>query len=593
MINDKNRKWWTLGTVCFALFMILLDGNVVNLAIPKIIQSFSANLSQVEWINNAYLLTFAILLITLGRLGDNFGLKKMFLIGLTMFTLGSILCGAAPSVSWLIVFRIIQAIGGAAMMPATLSLISANFAKEERGMAMGIWGAVSGLAIVFGPIIGGYLTDSGLGTNLNNLLQVKDFWRYVFYINIPVCIIGFIFALAVIKESKDREKKHAFDILGVILSASALFLLTFGLIEGSKYGWFWAKEDFILGSFKIGIGNISAIPIFFILSVILLAWFVWHELRVKKDPLMDLVLFKSRNFAVGNFSGSILSFAMMGSFFLLPLFLQTILGYSAIKTGQVLVPLALAIMFTAPVAGKISDKFGAKYIVMLGMIIMALGSFYIAHFRLDTSVKSLILPFVVMGLGMGLSLSPLTNITLYDAPGDEVGGASGVFSTTRQIGSVMGIAILGAVLQTTMITNISSYIDNLSSLSPQSKEIVKEVINGKDFSFSDQKSQELLANKLKDQMMAEAKEAAAQSAPELTPRELSNPQLMAEIAKKQQEAQLAMVEKMKQAGQDVATAGKQGFVDSVNYTFRIAAVIALFGALSTLLFRNNSKIKAK
>jgi hypothetical protein len=157
----------------------------------------------------------------------------------------------------------------------------------------------------------------------------------------------------------------------------------------------------------------------------------------------------------------------------------------------------------------------------------------------------------------------------------------------------MGIAILGAVLQTTMITNINPHIDNLSSLSPQSKEIVKEVINGKDFSFSDQKSQELLANKLKDQMMAEAKEAAAQSAPELTPRELSNPQVMAEIAKKQQEAQLAMVEKMKQAGQDVATAGKQGFVDSVNYTFRIAAVIALFGALSTLLFRNNSKIKAK
>lgn len=591
MINQNNRKWWTLGTVCFALFMILLDGNVVNLAIPKIMQGFGASLSQVEWINNAYLLSFAILLITLGRLGDAFGRKRMFLGGLVVFTLGSILCGSAGSVDWLVAFRIIQAVGGAAMMPATLSLISANFAKEERGTAMGIWGAVSGLAIVLGPIIGGYLTDSGLGEYLNGLLHINEFWRYVFYINIPVGVVAFIFGLMVINESKDHEKNHNFDIFGTILSALSLFLLTYGLIESSKFGWFWAKTDFMLGNLKIAIGNIGAIPIIFILSALLMALFVWHESRVKNDPLMDLRLFRSRNFSVGNLSGSILNFSMMGSFFLLPLFLQTILGYTAIKTGQVLVPLALTIMFSAPMAGKLSDKYGAKYIVTAGMLLMSLGGFYVANFRLDTTTADLILPFIVMGLGMGLSLSPLTNITLYDAPEDEIGGASGVFSTTRQIGSVMGIAILGAVLQTSMLAKTEENINNLNSLSQASKAVVVDTIKSEDFSFSDQRSQDILSDKLKDQIISENKALSAAESIAPSPQQLTDPAYMALAAKKQSEAQEAMIEKMKQLGKNVAIAGKQGFVDSVNHTFNVAAVIALFGAIISLAFRNNRVIK--
>ena len=587
MTNDKNRKWWTLGTVCFALFMILLDGNVVNLAIPKIMQTFSATLSQVEWINNAYLLTFAILLITLGRLGDTFGRKLMFMLGLVVFTVGSILCGSAGSVDQLVFFRVLQAVGGASMMPATLSLISANFAKEERGTAMGIWGAVSGLAIVLGPIIGGYLTDSGLGTHLNNFLGVADYWRYVFYINIPVGLIALLFAIFVIRESKDREKTHNFDILGILLSASSLFLLTYGLIEGSKYGWLYEKQQFSLGSQHIALGNFGAIPVIFVMSAILMALFIWHESRVKKDPLMDIALFKNKNFSVGNMSGSILNFAMMGSFFLLPLFLQAILGYSAIHTGQVLIPLALAIMVVAPLAGKFSDKYGAKYIVVAGMAIMSIGGFYVARFRLDTVSSELILPFIVMGVGMGLSLSPLTNITLFDAPEDEVGGASGVFSTTRQIGSVMGIAILGAVLQTSMLQKIESNVNALNSLSGQDKEVVVNIINENDFSFSDSNSQKRLAEELSQNMVAEAKAEAAKNSPQITPQMLSNPAVLAQLQIKQAEAQKATIEKIKTAGMDVANAGKQGFVDSINRTFDVAAIIAIFGALVALLFKNN------
>lgn len=566
MINDKNRKWWTLATVCFALFMILLDGNVVNLAIPKIMQGFGASISQVEWINNAYLLVFAIFLITLGRLGDAFGRRLMFLSGLVVFTIGSVLCGSAHSVNQLVLFRVVQGVGAASMMPATLSLISANFKKEERGLAMGIWGAVSGLAIVLGPIIGGYLTDSGLGGHINDLLNMTEFWRYVFYINIPIGIIAFIFGLIVIKESKDSEKKHSFDILGIILSAIAIFLLTFGLIEGSKYGWFFSKTDFNLLGLKIAIGNIGAIPIFFTISLISLVLFVWHESRVKKDPLMDLKMFRSRNFSVGNNSGAILNFAMMGSFFLLPLFLQSILGYSAIKTGQVLLPMALTIMVMAPAAGKLSDKLGAKYIVFSGMIFMAIGGFLLAHFRLDTVTSDLIFPFIVMGLGMGVALSPLTTITLYDVPDEEIGGASGVFSTTRQIGSVMGIALLGALLQTTMTSKIENNINNLNSLSNIEKGKVVEVIKSDSFSFSDAKSQQKLAQELSQTMVGEA--MSQQGA---------------------QFNQALLVEKMKTIGQDVATAGKQGFVDSINTTFNAAAIIALFGALCSLLFKNNRK----
>lgn len=589
MINNNNRKWWTLGTVCFVLFMILLDGNVVNLAIPKIMGDFAATISQVEWVNNAYLLSFAILLITLGRLGDTFGRKLMFLSGLAVFTISSALCGGSDSVGQLVFFRIIQGIGAASMMPATLSLITTNFKKEERGTAMGIWGAVSGLAIVLGPIIGGYLTDTGLGGYLNDLLNITQYWRYVFYINIPIGIIAFLFGMTVIPESRDKEKKHNSDILGIFLSASSLFLLTYAFIEGSAFGWLFAKKDFLLFGSKIAIGSIGAIPIFFVLSIILMILFIWHESRVKKDPLMDLSLFKSRNFSVGSFAGAVLNFAMMGSFFLLPLFLQSILGYSAIKTGQVLLPLALAIMVFAPIAGKLSDKIGSKFIVMSGMIVMAIGGFLLANFSLDTTSQDLIIPFVVMGIGMGLAMSPLTNITLYDAPDDEAGGASGVFSTTRQIGSVMGIAILGALLQTAMISNIEMNISNISSLTSGVKTAVTKVVDGKDFSMSDKKSQEELAKTLSDAMVLEAREEQAEKMSAIPNVMKLDPAYQVQLKTKQVEEQNILIEKIKSAGLEITRAGKQGFVDSINYTFSIAAIIALFGALVTMLFKNNKK----
>jgi len=584
---EKNRKWWTLGTVCFALLMIVLDGNVVNLAVPSIMKSFDATIGQIEWVNNAYLLTFAILLITFGRLGDEVGRKKMFVLGLVSFIIGSLLCAIAPSINYLIAFRVIQGIGGAAMMPATLSLIAANFEKKERGAAMGIWGAVSGLGIVLGPILGGYLTERGLGVNLNNLLHITDLWRYVFYINIPIGILAIISTLTIVKESKDSEQKHKYDIVGILLSSISIFLLTFGFIEGAKFGWWKVNEQFILFGQSIGAGDISVIPFLFLLSVLMIIVFVLYEKTRTVDPLVDMNLFKARNFSIGSFAAAVLSFSMMGSFFLLPLFLQSIMGFSAIKTGQVLLPFAITIMIMAPIAGRLADKFGGKYLISAGMAIMAIGGFYIGHFRLDTQINELVIPFIIMGIGMGMSMSPLTNITLLETPEDEIGGASGVISTARQVGSVMGIAILAAFLQTTIVSNIRTDIGKIEGLSvPLQDKIWDQAKSGNNYNAKDS-----LGILLTESMQADLKNKALEIQKANDPKTLSSPVVQSETNAKILKYRDETVLKYKNIGIQLGQASKQSYVDAINKTFFFASLIALFGALVSLLFKGGIRTK--
>lgn len=605
LINDSNRKWWTLATVCFALLMIVLDGNVVNLAIPKILKDFNANLSQVEWINNAYLLTFAILLITFGRLGDELGRKKMFIAGLVTFIVGSMLCGLAPNVNYLIGCRVIQGLGGAAMMPATLSLIAANFSKKERGTAMGLWGAVSGLAIVLGPIVGGYLTDKGLGVSINDWLNISQYWRYVFYINLPIGIAALLATIFIVKESKDNETKHKYDILGILLSSASIFTLTFAFIEGAKYGWWNVIEVFSLFGKQISFGSLSVIPVLFLISAIFLVLFIIHEKKSTKDPLVDLKLFASKNFSVGSASATILSFAMMGAFFLLPLFLQAVMGFTPIQTGINLIPFAITMIIVSPLAGKLADKFGGKYLIVSGMVIMALGIWLLAHFQVDTQIKDLMLPFIVTGIGMGLAMSPLTNITLLDINENEIGGASGVLSTARQIGSVMGIAILGAFLQTAINSNLEINIKNISSLSDNAKTIVLDEVKTAGFGSDQEKLQENLKTKLtdvyKEEMtknlpampnIDEIKQQIAQLPPMAQQQAMTQLEATMKEAASQMEAKKQeMIEKMKNTGNEIAAASKQSIVDAINKTFRVAAFISLFGAGISLLFNGVDRKK--
>jgi len=576
-VTNNSRKWLTLGTICFALLMIVLDGNVVNLAIPQILRSFNATLSQIEWINNAYLLTFAVFLITFGRLGDEVGRKKMFIGGLLAFLIGSALCGLSGSVNLLIAFRVLQGLGGAAMMPATLSIIAATFEKKERGSAMGVWGAVAGLGIVLGPIIGGYLTDKGLGASINSLFHLTEYWRYVFYINVPVGILALISTMTFISESKDHEKTHHFDIPGIIFSAISIFFLTFGFIEGSKYGWWYKNADFTLFGYTLS-GQLSVTPLFFAIAIISAVIFVLIERSCRKDPLVDLKLFKRHNFSVGNVTTSILSFGMMGAFFLLPLFLQIVMGFAPIKTGQILTPFAITIMIVAPISGRLADKVGGKFLVTIGLLVMSLGAFLLAHFKVDTAIKDLILPFIIMGIGMGLTQAPLTNISLLDTPEDEVGGASGVLTTARQIGSVMGIAILGAFLQTILSQKIETNINAITGLPNKAKTMIVQSVESQGFGEDTTK----LENELKSQL-AGSIPTTSQTGVQISPTEQKA------LIAQQIEAQ----KKFAQIGESVIAAIKKSFVESINKTFKVSSLIALLGVCSSLLFKNSLPGKKK
>jgi len=423
-VQEATNKWLILGVLCVSLLMALLDGTVVNIALPHIQQTFAADLSAIQWVIDSYLLAFAVLLITLGRLGDLYGRKRLFVTGMALFTLSSLAAGIAPNIELLIAARAVQAIGGAAMMPATLSLITATFPVEERGTALGIWGATSGIALVLGPILGGVLVD---GFN----------WRWIFFINLPIGLLGLLAAWRIVPESTDPTASRKLDIGGILLSGIGLFGLTYALIEGQKHGW---TSPLILGSFAVA-------------TIGLTAFTVW-ELRVP-EPLMELSMFRNRTFAAGNVVAAITNFGMMGALFLVPFFLEAVLGYSAVRTGFTMIPMALGVVAVAPMAGRLADRFGSRFFIATGLLMGGGGILWLSHvLSMEMQPKELLLPFVVTGIGLGLASAPMTTAIMASAPREKAGSASGVYSTTRRVGAVMGIAVLGAAVQNRLAANL-------------------------------------------------------------------------------------------------------------------------------------------
>ncbi len=404
--------------------MILLDVTIVNIALPHIMTAFKVGLSSIEWVFNVYVLVFAALLLTLGKLGDLFGRRLLFVIGLGIFTLSSLGCSLAPSFSVLLVFRGIQAIGGAAMMPATLSILNVEFSKSQRGLALGIWGAVAGAANALGPIIGGALVDAAS-------------WRYIFVINIPIGIFALIAALMIVKESKEPGTNRHIDIPGVLIISLALFCLVFALVEGQKYGW---TSPVILTLFAVAVVSFIA--------------FVFVELKTA-IPLAQLRLFRNHTFSAGNFVGMVQSFGLIGVIFLLVLFLQIVLGFNALKAGLTLLPLPLAIIVVAPFAGRFTDKIGGRWILFAGTLFTALGIYLMSDLSGVTNWTNLVLPLAVCGVGMGLVMAPTTTVVMASTPVQQSGMGAGILSTARQIGSVLGLSVLGAVLQNQLVNNIS------------------------------------------------------------------------------------------------------------------------------------------
>ncbi len=423
-IRQSRRRWLVLAILCMGVFMILLDGTIVNIAIPSILTAFETGFAEIEWVMNAYLLVFAVLLITTGRLGDLYGRKAVFIAGLCIFALASLACGLAPGVGWLIGFRALQGLGGALMMPNTLSIIANVFSPQERGKAMGFWGAVSGFSLALGPSLGGLLVDAAS-------------WRWIFFINVPIGVVLLLVALRYIPESTDPVSVKQMDTLGVTVLTATLFALTFALIEGQKYGW---ASGLILGLFAT--------------TMVGFAFFILIQRR-QVQPLMDLRLFRNRTFSLTNGVGLVLQFGMMGVFFLLPVFLQAILGYSAIKAGLVMTPLAAVVIVASPTSGTLSDRIGPRWLMFAGMLITALG-FYLTRRVMVTggAWQDFVLPFAISGFGIGMVMPPSTSAVMGSVAPERAGQASGVLSSVRQIGAVLGIAVMGAVLQNRVVAYI-------------------------------------------------------------------------------------------------------------------------------------------
>jgi len=435
-----------------------MQNTTINLANPDIMKDFGASMTTVEWALTANMLAYTSFIVLMGRLGDAVGRKKMFSLGLVGYMLGGFLAGIAPSIGFLIASSALQGLGASAMMPATTSLIAANFDKDERGGAMGAWGAVTGLAVVVGPLIGGALAKDGLGPALNALIGVGQGWRYIFFLSAFLGLVVLALTLAFIPESRDESIRFRFDVVGVLLSAASLFLLTFGLINGAKhYGWLYRNEPFAIGSFVLDLGKWSPTPIFLALAVALGAIFVVREGK-KPTPLFDAALFRDRNFTGGTIVTAVLQFAMMGTFFLMPFFLKSVLGLDSFKAGLAMIPMAIAVMAVSPLAGILSDRIGAKWVIFVGMLFMSFACFFIARLSPATTLGSLVLPFVLLGIGIGLPMSPSTSSALRDVPVEKVGGASGTLSMVRQIGAILGIALIATAFGTAMPGNMQKRV---------------------------------------------------------------------------------------------------------------------------------------
>ena len=415
ILASENRRWFTLGAVAFGLFMIMLDNTVVNVALPSIQRDLGVGLSELQWIVAGYALTFAALMLTGGKLADHYGRRLIFVVGLAVFTLASLGCGLAESGEVLIAARVVQGAGAALMNPSTLSIISATFPPEQRGMAIGIWAGVSALALAIGPLVGGILTD-----HLD--------WSWIFFVNVPVGVLAVAASFLVIEESRDMSEERRLDLPGQVAGGLGLFALTYALIEANAYGWTSAR---ILGAFGV--------------AAVAIAAFLWLE-RVQRVPMLDLELFRNRTFAGANSVVLLVALAMFGVFFYVSLYLQNILGFSAVETGAAFLPMTVLIMLIAPIAGKASDRLGSRWLMTVGMVLVGLQLLYLSRLGIDETFWDLLPGLLVGGVGMALVMTPSAAAAVRSVPVDKAGVGSAVLNACRQVGGSLGIAVIGAII---------------------------------------------------------------------------------------------------------------------------------------------------
>ena len=420
LVTEENKKWWTLGAVSFGLFMIMLDNTVVNVALPSIQRDLHMQLSELEWIVSGYALTFAALMLIGGKLADAYGRRLIFVLGIGVFTLASLACGLATSGDALIAARVAQGVGAAMMNPATLSIITVTFPPRQRGTAIGLWAGVSALALALGPLVGGLLTEHAG-------------WNWIFFINVPVGALAIGASFLFIEESRD-ETHERLDIPGLATSGIGLFALTYGLIEANNYGWGSAR---IVGAFVV--------------AAVALVVFVLLE-RHRRAPMLDLTLFRNRTYVGANLAMLLVALAMFGVFFFVSLYMQNVLGYSAVQAGAAFLPMTVLIILIAPLSGRLSDRWGSRWLMAGGMVLLAIQLTYFSQLPIDATFWRLLPALVIGGFGMAMTMTPSSAAAMRAVPVEKAGVGSAVLNACRQVGGSTGIALMGAIMASQLAT---------------------------------------------------------------------------------------------------------------------------------------------
>ena len=411
-MTQKAGTFWTFAITSTALFMVVLDNLVVSTALPVIRTDLGATIEELEWTVNAYTLTFAVFLLTGAALGDRFGRKRMFMVGIAIFTGASAAAALAPSMDWLIAARAVQGVGAALVTPLTLTILSAAVPRERRGMALGAWSGIAGLAVAAGPLVGGAVVD-GIS------------WQWIFWLNVPV---GLVLLPLATRLSESHGPDRALDLPGLGLASLGLLGIVWGLVHGNAEGW---TSTEIVGSLAAG-------------AVLLAAFVVW-ELRTSQ-PMLPMRLFRSRAFSAANGASLFMYFGMFGSIFLLTQFFQTAQGYSPLEAGLRVLPWTAMPMVVAPIAGALSDRIGGRPFMALGLGLQAVGLAWIAAVSEPTAgYASFVGPFVLSGIGMGMFFAPVANVVLSAVRPQEEGKASGANNAIREVGGVLGVAVLASI----------------------------------------------------------------------------------------------------------------------------------------------------
>ena len=454
MTKIKNR-WIGLVFISMAISLVIIDGTIVNTIFPAVIEDLKLTSTEVQWVQESYVLVFAALLLVWGSLADRIGRRRLLVIGILIFIAASVWAGMSNDAGSMIIARVVQGFGGAMVLPTTLSLVNANFQGKERGIAFAVWGSTIGGMVALGPVLGGWLAT--------------DFsWRWAFNINLPLGVIIVAGLLIWVNESKQEQREGGIDIVGALISVVMFATLVFGLIEGRTYGWWLVNEknQFAIGDFEWPTDGLSVIPVALLISLLAtIVFVVWERARERahKNVLLDLGLFKIASFRNGSIAAMIISMGEFGLLFAIPLWLQNVEGLNAVSSGMVLLWLAGGAFLASAIGGAMSGKLPATRAVQIGVLLELAGVAGIALVASTGGGWGAIAPFLfVYGIGVGLATAQLTGVIMVDVPMEKIGQGSGSQSTVRQIGSALGIAVLGTVLFTSSQLAIENRINDLA-----------------------------------------------------------------------------------------------------------------------------------